>query len=40
MHNNATPHKWEEANECLEKNGLKLIIWPPQSPDLNPIENM
>jgi transposase len=40
MHDNATAHKSEEANEYLEKNGLKLIDWPSQSPDLNPIENV
>ncbi len=41
MQDNATCHnsKYSKAN-FFEKKGFQPIDWPPQSPDLNPIENL
>ena len=37
---NARPHKSKVALEFHEKTGLRVLDWPAQSPDLNPIENL
>lgn len=42
MHDNASSHASAYTKQFLEENGItgnKLMEWPPQSPDLNPIEN-
>ena len=42
MHDNAPSHSARNTSACLESLGLhgkKLIVWPPCSPDLNPIDN-
>jgi transposase len=36
---NAKPHKTREVLEYFERWGYEVIDWPPQSPDLSPIEN-
>ena len=43
MHDNAPSHAAKATTEYLESIGFKnktIIIWPPNSPDLNPIENL
>jgi transposase len=37
---NAKPHSAKIAKEFIAKNRIRLMNWPPQSPDLNPIENL
>jgi transposase len=37
---NATPHKSKVATAVREAYRIKKLSWPPQSPDLNPIENL
>lgn len=42
MHDNAPSHASKHTKSFLEKNkifGENLMIWPPNSPDINPIEN-
>jgi transposase len=39
MQDKAPAHTASNTKNYLSKSGLKLINWPPQSPDLNPIEN-
>ena len=42
MHDNAPSHASGMAREFLAENGFsgnRLMVWPPSSPDLNPIEN-
>jgi len=38
MQDNARPHTIPEIKTWLEEKGYQLIVWPPYSPDLNPIE--
>ena len=33
-------HRWLKALELYKKNNIKIIDWPSNSPDLNPIENI
>jgi transposase len=43
MHDNAPSHSAKATTEYLESlgfNNQRLMIWPPNSPDLNPIENL
>ena len=37
---NARYHWSIEALEFYYENNIKIIDWPPYSPDLNPIENI
>ena len=37
---NALPHRSSQTIEWLAENGIDVMPWPPQSPDLNPIENV
>jgi transposase len=37
---NAPIHTSKYTKLWLEKNGIEAMEWPPQSPDLNPIENV
>lgn len=40
MEDNAPAHKHHYNAEAREELGLKKIIWPSNSPDLNPIETI
>jgi DDE superfamily endonuclease/Transposase len=40
MQDNAPVHTSRSTISFLEKNQIKTIDWPPQSPDINPIENV
>src|SRR5579859_4406827 len=40
MHDNAPCHKAAHILEFLKENHVPVMQWPPQSPDLNPIENL
>ena len=40
MHDNAPYHKTAAIMELLRENNIPVMIWPAQSPDLNPIENL
>lgn len=37
---NAPAHKAEIVTQWFEDRGVTILDWPPQSPDLNPIENL
>ena len=37
LHDGATSHKSRIITELLEKNGVQVVNWPGNSPDLNPI---
>ena len=40
MHNNASVHTARIVKAVLTRLSVYVIIWPPYSPDLNPIENL
>ena len=43
MHDNAPSHAGNTTRQFLERKGIsgkKLRMWPPASPDPNPIENL
>jgi len=40
MQDNAPCHKSRRVTQFFDENGLKTLNWPPQSPDMNPIENL
>jgi hypothetical protein len=37
---NDPKHTSKMATECLATNQINTLLWPPQSPDLNPIEHL
>jgi len=37
--NNAPVHKAYKVMDWLERNSIKVVEYPPYSPDLNPIEH-
>ena len=39
QHDNDPKHTAKSVKEYLADQDFKVMIWPPQSPDLNPIEN-
>jgi hypothetical protein len=40
MHDNASVHTARIVRNLLNELGVEVMIWPPYSPDLNPIENL
>jgi hypothetical protein len=40
MQDNAPCHKTRLVVDFLNQNSIKTLDWPPQSPDMNPIENL
>lgn len=40
QHDNDPKHSAKKTKEWLSKKKVKVLEWPPQSPDLNPIENL
>ncbi|GFV75711.1 transposable element Tcb2 transposase [Trichonephila clavipes] len=38
MDDNATCHRSLAVQDCLDSEGIQRLVWPPRSPDLNPIE--
>ena len=40
QHDNAPVHKARDVKDFLKEKNINVMDWPPQSPDLNPIENM
>ena len=40
MQDNASIHKAKAVMQFLEQSQVPVLEWPPQSPDLNPIENL
>jgi len=40
QHDNAPVHTAASVKKWVQTKGLDVMIWPPQSPDLNPIENL
>ena len=40
MHDNAPCHKTKDIADLLRENDIPVMIWPTNSPDLNPIENL
>jgi hypothetical protein len=39
MQDNVSIHKTRRVTAFLEENSMTVLKWPPNSPDLNPIEN-
>lgn len=40
LEDNDPKHKSRLCNAWKEENGIEQMVWPPQSPDCNPIENV
>jgi transposase len=40
MQDNAPVHTARIIKALLEELGINIMVWPPYSPDLNPIENL
>jgi hypothetical protein len=40
MHDNAPCHKTKDVAELLQEHHIPVMVWPANSPDLNPIENL
>jgi len=40
QHDNDPKHTAERVQQWLEKRPFKTLIWPAQSPDMNPIEHL
>lgn len=40
MHDNVRFHRTEMIEQYFERMGVQKMKWPPQSPDMNPIENL
>ena len=38
MHDNARPHVARIVQQYLQEVGIRTMVWPPRSPDLNPIK--
>ena len=40
MQDNAPIHRARIVKDWLESNNVKMLQWPPYSPEMNPIENV